>query len=112
MQPAGSTLSSSFHAADRAVQREAVEQQRDAQQERDVHVHQLLGYSERCNQRGEVKDEEHVENSAADNIAQCNVGLCRGACLDDHHEFWRTGAKRNDRQANYQGRDADRNRNS
>jgi len=64
----------------------------------------LPGDDQRGHERGHAKNEQYVEDVAADDIAECKVTLATPRRLYRDRQFRRAGAKGNDRQANHQRR--------
>ncbi len=93
-------------ASDPAVEGEYEHQHRRGNHHRDVEPYQLLRDHQRHDQCRDAENEQHVEDAAADDVADRHVGLPGVRRPDCHGQFRGTGAERHDRQADHQRRDA------
>jgi hypothetical protein len=97
-------------ASDATIERQQQHDDRHPDQQRHVEPDQLLGDHKRCDQRGQPEDEQHVEDVAADHVAQRHLGLPRVGGADRHRHLRRRGPERDHRETDHQRRDPRRDR--
>ena len=91
-----------------AVAREDDDQGAGADHHGHVEAHQLAGDHERRDQGRDAEDEQHVEDVAADDVAQRQAVESGATGADAHRELRRAGAERHDGQPDDERREPDR----
>ena len=93
-----------------AIDRHHREQHRGTDHDRHLLADDLRMDDQRRDQRAEAEDEQHVEDVAADDIADGDVGAAIQHGTDGHRDFGRAGAECDDREPDHERRDAERQR--
>ena len=99
-----------LHAAQLAVDDHHRQDHRGADHDRHLLADDLRVHDQRRDHGADAEDEQHVEDVAAHDVADCDVGAAAQRGADGHGHLRRTGAHRDDREADDQRRDAERQR--